>query len=344
MRLPVAAACIAVLAAAGAAVGSPGATTSAAGVTCAYVQAGPPGPGGNRLQITDVRTGVIIFRNGTEIGVQAFDSNRTLITCSGPTPRVTNVDRIDVKSSGRFSGLLVDETGRFIFHPHTSGLFAPGATPEPGGDEIEIRPSGGPPSVLIEGRPEGDKIELGNLAGGRTGINLNVAEDGSQPDADVVVGYPRSKLEVRVVGNDGGDRLRAQGRGGFTGKLTIARLALQGNNGNDLLLGSVGRDVLSAGRGNDEARGGKGRDILRLDGGHDAGYAGPGRDSIYIVSDVGSVPPDDNRDLIFAGSGDDEVESAGNGFADRVACGRGRDRALVDSADRRRNCERVTVR
>jgi Ca2+-binding RTX toxin-like protein len=126
--------------------------------------------------------------------------------------------------------------------------------------------------------------------------------------------------------------------------LTIARLALQGNNGNDLLLGSVGRDVLSAGRGNDEARGGKGRDILRLDGGHDAGYAGPGRDSIYIVSDVGSVPPDDNRDLIFAGSGDDEVESAGNGFADRVACGRGRDRALVDSADRRRNCERVTVR
>jgi Ca2+-binding RTX toxin-like protein len=86
--------------------------------------------------------------------------------------------------------------------------------------------------------------------------------------------------------------------------------------GNDLLYGNGGNDLLAGGRGSDRLRGGKGRD--RLSGG-----AG--------------------RNVLFGGPGNDRLTSV-NGKRDRLQCGRGRDRAIVDGRDRVRGCERVRVR
>jgi Ca2+-binding RTX toxin-like protein len=321
--------------------GSGSAAQSSATVSCAHVQAGAPGPGGNRLRINDPNIGAILFRNGNEIGVQAFDGPRTLINCSGPTPTVNNIDRIDYRGTGRFSGLLLDENGAFVFHPHTSGLLAPGASTEPGGDEIEIFVNQN--RVLVETRPGGDNVELGNLSRGRVGINLDVGEDGSRPDADLFVPGPRRTSEIRVNGRDGNDRISARGHGAFAGKLTIHVMRFIGGKGNDTLLGSPRRDRLGAGGGNDLMRAGRGRDDLIVQDGRDRAYGGPGEDLIENITDVGGLPPDDAADLIVAGSGPDRVVSSQNGRADTVRCGSGVDDAVVDAGDHRRNCEHVRV-
>jgi Ca2+-binding RTX toxin-like protein len=314
---------------------------SSALVDCAYVQAGAPGPPGNRLRITDPNIGAIVFLNGTEVGVQAFNGARTLLDCSGPTPTVNNIDRIDYRGMGKYSGLLLDENGAFVFHPHTSGLLAPGASPEPGGDEIEIFVNQN--RVLVEGRRGGDNIELGNLSKGRVGINLDVGEDRSRPDADIIVPGPRHTSEIRVNGQNGNDRISGRGLKAFTGKLTIKVLRLIGAKGDDTLFGSPKRDRLGAGNGDDLLRAGRGRDDLTIQDGRDRAYGGPGEDLIDIVSDVGGHPPDDAADLIVAGSGPDRVFSARNGFTDSVRCGSGVDDAFVDSSDHRRNCEHVRI-
>ena len=71
-------------------------------------------------------------------------------------------------------------------------------------------------------------------------------------------------------------------------------------------------------------------------------YGGPGDDRI-----VGA----DHRDVIKGGPGNDamkglrgrdKIMAAGDGRKDRVICGPGRDRAIVDPFDRTRGCERVT--
>ena len=327
----------------GAASASGSTATASVAVTCANVEAGPAGPAGNRLRITDHSVGTILYRNGSDIGVQAFDGPRTLLTCSGAAPTVNNIDRIDYTGTGRYSGLWIDQNGAYVFHPHTPGLLEPGATPEPGGDEIEIhvhRQS----AVLIEGRPTADNIELGNRSGNSSAVNLDVSEDGAHPDADVFVPGPRSRTFIRVVGRGGNDRISARGHGPFAGKLTIDELSLVGVDGNDTLLGSPRHDRLSAGTGNDLLRGGHGHDSLTLGPGRDRGFGGPGHDEFLIDSNVGGTPADTAADLIVAGGGPDKIFSDGNGFADDVRCGGGLDTAYVDFTDHRRHCEQVHVR
>lgn len=318
------------------------ATTSVA-VTCANLEAGPAGPAGNRLRISDHSVGAILFRNGSDIGVQAFDGPRTLLTCSGAAPTVDNIDRVDYTGTGRYSGLWLDQNGAYVFHPHTSGLLAPGATPEPGGDEIEVYVHR-LHEVLIEGRATSDNIELGNRSGNSSAVNLDVTEDGAHPDADVFVPGPRSRTQIRVVGRGGNDRISGGGHGPFAGKLTIDELTLVGVDGNDTLLGSPRHDRLSAGVGNDLMRGGRGHDSFVLGPGRDRGYGGAGHDEFRIDSNVGGTPADNAADLIVAGSGPDQVSSDGNGFADDVRCGGGLDVAYVDFTDHRRRCEQVHVR
>ncbi len=97
---------------------------------------------------------------------------------------------------------------------------------------------------------------------------------------------------------------------------------MRGDDGNDLLLGAERRDVLRAGPGNDKASGFLGRDRIRGGAGNDRLDGGAG------------------RDVVRGGPGKDRIE-ARDGKRDRVNCGRGRDRAKVDSKDRVIDCERV---
>ena len=85
----------------------------------------------------------------------------------------------------------------------------------------------------------------------------------------------------------------------------------------------------------DRLTGTKGQDQILGDGGNDRIKAGAGDDEI----DGG-----DGRDTIDAGSGNDMVY-ARDKKRDTIDCGSGKsDRAIVDTDDRVKNCEKVTRR
>ncbi len=82
----------------------------------------------------------------------------------------------------------------------------------------------------------------------------------------------------------------------------------------------------------DAIRGGRGPDRLQGRGGRDCLYGQRGRDKLNGGAD---------SDRLFGGRGGDVIRAV-DGSADRVSCGRGRDRAVVDQRDRTgRFCERV---
>lgn len=110
---------------------------------------------------------------------------------------------------------------------------------------------------------------------------------------------------------------------------------LLGSEGGDRLTGYLGDDEISGGDGGDCVGGGPGADRLWGGGGADRVRGGPGNDSIVGGS---------GRDRLSGGSGDDVID-ARDGFPDRVDCGPGRDRAIVDAFDRVRpgTCEVVEV-
>jgi hypothetical protein len=98
---------------------------------------------------------------------------------------------------------------------------------------------------------------------------------------------------------------------------------LRGDGGRDVLRGTAKGDRLLGRAGNDRLFGGRGRDLL-------VGGAG--------------------RDLARGGRGNDRIRMR-DGERDRITCGRGRDRAVLDSADKildarpadpDGSCERVT--
>jgi hypothetical protein len=110
----------------------------------------------------------------------------------------------------------------------------------------------------------------------------------------------------RLTGSVSGDHIR--GRGG--------RDRIKGGDGDDCLRGGASRDRVSGEGGADDVKGNRGRDRLQGGGGVDVLGGGRGRDRIRV------------RD----------------GEADVVRCGKGRDRALADAADKLRGCERVRKR
>jgi hypothetical protein len=120
----------------------------------------------------------------------------------------------------------------------------------------------------------------------------------------------------RILGGAGGDRLT-------------------GGGGPDCVFGQAGDDVLSGGAGDDLLEGGTGGDRLSGGAGHNQLRGGAGRDVVR------GGPETDRLD---AGAGNDLVVSADKS-PDRVACGKGRDVAVVDKRDRvSRSCERVKRR
>lgn len=124
---------------------------------------------------------------------------------------------------------------------------------------------------------------------------------------DLIIGFSDDGDEDRIFGDDGDD-------------------TIHGRSGNDSLLGQNGDDRIEGDDDNDGIQGGNGADHL---------IGGRGADRI-----TGGA----GRDRISAGDGSDAV-SARDGRADKVRCGRGRDRLTADRSDRvSRDCERVSRR
>ncbi len=93
---------------------------------------------------------------------------------------------------------------------------------------------------------------------------------------------------------------------------------------------SSGRTIRGTSR-SDTLSGGEGNDRIYGEGGNDRLFGRGGNDMI----DTGA-----GDDIVDAGPGDDTVAAA-DGRRDRVLCGPGRDRAVVDQADQVSQCETV---
>ena len=160
----------------------------------------------------------------------------------------------------------------------------------------------------------------------------------------------RGSLVVR--GGAGDDLLT-----GNNAKIGDIRLRMEGNDGNDSIIGSQGNDTLSGdagfdrikgGLGNDLILGGTGIDSLNGDGGNDTLIGGDGTDTLIgdgadtLSGDDGndSLQGDQGADIITGGSGDDTAHGGdgndtitGNDGNDSLLGESGQDSISGDSGD-----------
>ena len=110
-----------------------------------------------------------------------------------------------------------------------------------------------------------------------------------------------------------------------------------GDDGNNRLVGTDGRDRMSGGGGDDLMRGLDGRDRMGGGDGLDTMYGSRGEDVLNGL---------DGEDTIYGGPGNDYISSIGDNSVDQVDCGGGTDtvdRSLVlgpDKADVFVDCEK----
>jgi hypothetical protein len=140
-------------------------------------------------------------------------------------------------------------------------------------------------------------------------------------DADV-----GSTLRVAVTARNSAGNASVVSAG--TDAVTFARPPVRGRH----IVGSMRADYLPGGGGNDVIFGRGGNDTILGGAGNDRLEGGPGSD----VVDGGS-----GSDVLSGGPGSDTLRAA-DGHKDRVVCGAGRDRALVDRVDVVSGCESVS--
>ncbi|MGI9098517.1 MAG: calcium-binding protein [Solirubrobacteraceae bacterium] len=170
-----------------------------------------------------------------------------------------------------------------------------------------------------------------------------------------IVGTPRADRRSGTAGTDvlfglaGNDVLRALA-GSDCAFGASGNDRLFGGTGNDRLFGERGNDRLLGERGNDRLAGGAGNDRLGGGAGNDRLRGGAGNDLLDGGAGADSLTDDSGRDRLTGGSGADRISARDRTRRDRrradvVRCGRGRDQAVVDRADRvARDCERVRRR
>ena len=288
--------------------------------SCEYVEAGPPGPVGNRLEVVASSSQLEIFRKGERILVRSPGSN-----CGKVTATVTNLDAIVLRGES----VVIDERG---------GLFAPGAGGERGEGEIEISVYG--ERLILEGTPRRDGIAAATLADGQIAIDVNHGSEGpSDYDIGLGEGIPKVLMLKGAEGADGVDATKLTGMGDPWLKHVIR---LFGDDGDDVILGGAGAEFrISDGRGDDLVRAGAGDDSVTLGRGRDTVYGGTGDDEIsYDVFERFTGTPADPSDRLFGGLGNDYLGDV-NRHSDLLRCGPGHDRAEPESHDRpAADCER----
>ncbi len=279
---------------------------------CVLERSGPPGPEGNKLVI--VTTGTIIIERDRRL-IKVVEYQRE--DCRGGQPTVDNIDRIVLKG-------LTD-----VFVDARAGRFGPGATPEPGGSEIEIRTYG--PRITYYGSRRSDRIVITTLRGGRPGLDLNAPRIRGRGDVDLIVNGPPRNL--RISAKPGRDLIDARRLTSFDGERH--RLFLRGQAGNDVILGSDDAEWrIEDGRGRDFVRAGGGADDVWIGRGHDVVYGDEGADDIrYAVYQHHEATFGDVSDRFFGGRGNDRLEDR-NGKRDVLSCGPGHDWVRQESRDR----------
>jgi len=229
------------------------AAPAGASITCGYRAESPAGPQGNVLVIHggEIEDLAAVARRGERVRV-TDDQTGQPITCSGPPATVHNVDRI------RF---FADADGAGVFVSQAGGLLAPGASPEPSADEIEIvfvLNTGLPGNLGVSGTRSADHIRLRHNIGG-VGISLN-----QQEDNDAEIQLPRKIVSVLLRTGRGADRVVTQEFTRYDPSLSVysgpGNDRVVGGAMPDFIFGRAGRDYISAGGGADEVDCGPARD------------------------------------------------------------------------------------
>ena len=183
--------------------------------------------------------------------------------------------------------------------------------------------------VAYLGDPQGDRID-----------NNDAILPGEAPNDDIVKAGAGDDLVRSGLGND--DVYGGTGKdtlfGGDGNDLLLGEDGsdvLNGDLGNDTLSGGAGDDTLNGGAGNDNLGGGIGNDLITGGDGNDTAEGGDGDDVIdtsgktplndYLV--FPAIPadptPNDDRDLVFGGQGNDIITTGDD--ADTIDGGTGND-------------------
>jgi Ca2+-binding RTX toxin-like protein len=191
---------------------------------------------------------------------------------------------------------------------------------------LAIVPAGSALAATITGGPGNERLRGTSAA---DVIDANAGNDRiwGRGGGDQLTGGPGYD---RLFGGAGNDALR----GGD------ARDHVYGGSGNDNAAGENGNDLMAGGTGDDTQDGGPGNDRIYANLGVDTTYGGDGNDDLWALArgDVrvggsdsgGSV--DQTGDTLVGGAGDDRFHTR-DGEVDRITCGDGTDRALLDRVD-----------
>lgn len=220
----------------------------------------------------------------------------------------------------------------------------------PGDDRLDGGP--GVDTVSYAARGKAVTVDLGAGRGGEAGERdaLSGFEGANgTPADDTLTGGPGSEGIGGLGGNDriagaGGDDNLTGGTGddtidGGDGKDTISTDPEQGDDfytdlfkpGADRADGGPGDDSISDGAGGRNVfSGGTGNDLLDGSDGPDRLSGGAGADRLLGKG---------STDRFSGGAGNDRFE-ARDGRAEKVSCGRGRDRGRFDGRDKLSGCER----
>jgi uncharacterized repeat protein (TIGR01451 family) len=203
----------------------------------------------------------------------------------------------------------------------------------------------------------GDSNSANNTASANTTVNAppppppvlkngncaNVANGTSGPDA--LTGTAKGDLINGLSGNDtiagllGNDCLNGQnGNDRLSGDDGNDRL--NGGAGKDILTGGIGNDRLTGGSGDDNLSGSAGADVLNGGSGKDKLSGGSGNDRLVGGSGNDTISGGQGKNSVSAGSGNDVINSV-DGKAEKIDCGKGRDKIRADKRDKLKGCESV---
>jgi VCBS repeat-containing protein len=160
--------------------------------------------------------------------------------------------------------------------------------------------------LLVRGTDRNDKIEVSETDGlVRVKVNKEVRSYAGVTaiHVDALAGNDDVRLvgltvDTLVYGGAGNDKIDG-------GCVSVGRLDLRGDAGNDYLIGGDAADRLDGGDGNDDLRGGNGNDWLS---------GGPGNDNLFGGA---------GNDVLIGGPGDDNVK--GEAGDDTLVLGIGKD-------------------
>ncbi|QYX58566.1 Hint domain-containing protein [Roseovarius sp. SCSIO 43702] len=259
-------------------------------------------------------------------GGSGGDDNDTLdLSGSGPLRVLSQTDDPDGNSTSGVIEFLDAEgnpTGTMEFSEIETLIL-----PEPDGIV-----SGTPGDDVIDlpytGDPDGDRIDNNDAILGNVGSNDDIVEAGDGDDT--------------VRGREGDDTLMGEA-GDDSMRGDAGEDSLDGGEGDDTLRGDAGEDTLDGGKGDDSLDGGDGDDTILGGLGNDTAIGGDGDDVIDTSNPVlnpkdpdfplpdrgfGKVVPEDpnpdnDRDLVYGGAGDDTITTGDD--ADTISGGDGDD-------------------